>query len=262
MAYHDGIAPESEISETKEKSAGQTWLEREIAARHALFDNPETATRDEDDLPVDRGASGANLRWCEVLGDGKLDRQLRRAAWRLQKKHPNSDLDAEEVAQRIRLRLTHGYDLYKAKNGLGENDRPRFNLDRGWTKYAQTVIQNTCASFADRMEREAKANRLLISRDTRDEKDADGDNISWRENLDFRAACDELDRDELKLAVEAAIAEMSGLSKKLIESYYRDGLGQRTLAQNLGMALSSFQNGPWKQMKADFRKNFTFFLIR
>jgi len=262
MANHDDYAPAGDIAETRENSVGQTWLTQEIAARHALFDDAETAMRDEDDLPVERGASGANLRWLPVLDDEKLDRQARRAAWRLQKKHPHSDLDAEEVAQRIRQRLDKGCARYKVIKALPPEAILRFGHDPDWTKYAQAIIRNECARHADRMERECQARLRLISRDSHGETDADGDEAHWRENLDFRAALDEFDRDELRMAIEAAIAGLSGRSRQLIEAFYRAGLGQRTLAKALGMALSTFQNGPWKQMKADFKRNFNLFQVR
>jgi len=256
----ESIATEGEISD--ENQVEKTWVQKMLEERMALFDDAETAKRDEDDLPVERGASGANLRWAEVLGDKSLDRRVRRAAWRLQRKHKNSDLDAEELAQRIRLRLYKGYVLYKEKNGISPETRLLFDRDRGWAKYAQRTILNECARYAPRMEREAKAARLLISRDSRDEKDADGDEVTWREKLDFEAALDEMDHDEQRIAIENAIAQMSGLSRRLIEAYYREGEGQRTLAKRMNMALSSFQKGPWEAARKDFKKNFQLFVVR
>ena len=254
------IAAEGVISETETLDGGM--LAEMIKARHALFDDITTVKRDEDDLPEERGVTGENLTWATVLGDCKLDKRVQHTAWRLQKKHPFSWFDAEDVAQRIRLRLEKGALKYIREKGLPTDTRLVFETDRDWTKYAQTIIRNECARYAARLERECKEHLLLVSRDGRGEKDFDGDEMTWRENLDFAASQREFDRDEQKMAIEAALAGMSGPSRTLIERYYRDGVGLRTLASDLGMALSSFQNGPWKQAKDDFKKNFQFFLVR
>ena len=88
----------------------ETLLARMLAERHALFDDAETAVRDEDDLPVDRGASGRDLRWAPVLDDEKLDKVMRGRVWGLCKKHPAAYLDPEDIAQRIRLRRLRARD--------------------------------------------------------------------------------------------------------------------------------------------------------
>ena len=254
------IAAEGVISETETLDGGM--LAEMIKARHALFDDITTVKRDEDDLPEERGVTGDSLQWWPVLGDLKLDKQACNAAWGLQKKHPYSFFDAEDLAQRIRLRLENGLSYYKVKSGLPEDAKLVFELDRGWTKYAQTIIRNECARYAEKMERECQEHLRLISRDGRGEKDVNGDEQTWRENLDFAACQKEFDRDELQQAIEAALALMPECSRRLLERYYREGVGLRTLATERGMALSSFQNGPWKQAKADFAKNFHFFLVR
>lgn len=106
------------------------------------------------------------------------------------------------------------------------------------------------------MESEAQAARLLVSRDSREEKDAYGDDVHWRETIDFRAALEEMEKDDRQKAIEAALGRMTGLSRQIARAYYRGGLGQRTIAAQLGLALSSFQHGPWAKMKADFKAAF------
>ena len=233
----------------KTDGCGESVLAQMLEARHALFDNPETVTRDEDDLPAERGAGGANLRWAPVLGDEKLDRMVRGRVWKLVKKHPHSILESEDVIQRIRLKL------YKAHDG-----HP--NLPDGeWRRLANTVITNELARIAPRLERECRRRRLDISRDSCGETDGEGDEMNWRENLDGRHAMGIFNRNRLKEEIEEAIGRMSDKPRRIIELYYRELLGLRTIAKMLKRPFSSFQAKEWRETKEEFSKNFRFPLV-
>lgn len=227
----------------------ESVLAEMIEERHALFDDAETAVRDEDNIPIDRGASGKNLRWCAILGDEKLDRKIRGAAWALQRKHPHSYLDAEDIANRIRLKVDHAHAKYPA---LSATD---------WEKLSSKIISRECARYSHRMERECKEHLRLISRDSRGEPDGEGDTMHWREHLDYKFAVEEMDRDEQKKGIEEALSRVSPFSRRILELYYRDGIGQRTLAKRLNRPLSSFQSGEWQTAKEEFKKYFPISLV-
>ena len=230
-------------------NCGESVLAQIIEARHALFDNPETAVRDEDDLPVERGANGSNLRWAPVLGDEKLDRMVRGRVWKLVKKHPHSYLEPEDIIQRIRLKL---YKAAAAHPGLSDDE---------WRRLASTVTTNELRRFSHRLERECRQRRLDVSRDSRGETDGDGNEMNWRENLDWHYAMETFDQDRLKEEIEEAIGRMSGESRRIIELYYRENRGLRTIAKGLKRPFSSFQAKEWRETKEEFSRHFKFSLV-
>lgn len=233
----------------KTDDCGESVLSQMIEARHALFDNPETAVRDEDDLPVERGANGSNLRWSPVLGDEKLDRMVRGRVWKLAKKHPHSIMEPEDVIQRIRLKL------YKAAAA-----HPRLS-DGEWSRLASTVTTNELRRFSHRLERECRRRRLDISRDSLNETDGDGDEVTWRENLDLHYVMETFDKDRLKVEIEEAIGRMSSKPRRIIELYYHGLMGLRTIAKELNRPFSSFQAKEWREAKEEFSNNFNFSLV-
>lgn len=222
-------------------------VEQMVAERHALFDDVEKTTRDDDELPMDRGASGRNLRWHPVLGDEKLDRNIRERVWKMAKKHPHALLEPEDVIQRVRLKIERAREKYPLLPILD------------WQKLTNHIITNELARYAKRMERESQERHAWISRDSHDEVDADGEETNWRENLDSGACSDEFLRDRRKIDVEEALARMSPTNRELLRLHFWGNLGLRAIAKTRGSAYSTFHDREWKEALTEFRKIFSDF---